>query len=220
QAVLARTYALKAIKENKKLTDTTSTQVYIDNNEMKSKWGSDYNKYYSKIKQAVESTKSVYVTYNNELIDAVYHAISNGMTEDAINVWGHSIPYLKSVDSSYDKAVSGYSRSIIKTDSEILKIFGIDSLDNIEILSRNSSGRVSSVRVGDSTYTGVDIRTLLGLRSSDFDMEIVGENIKITTRGYGHGVGMSQYGANSMAKNGSTYEQIIKHYYSGVKINK
>lgn len=220
QVVLARTYALKAIKNNKKLTDTVSTQTYIDNNEMKTKWGNVYDKYYNKIKDAVTKTKGIYVTYNGELIDAVYHSTSNGKTEDAINVWGYSIPYLKSVESEYDKNVSSYFRTITKTENDILKSFGIDELTNLEIISRNSSGRVEKIKVSDNIYSGFDFRNLLSLRSADFDIEKDNDNYIITTRGYGHGVGMSQYGSNEMAKDGYTYEQIIKHYYTGVKINK
>ena len=220
QAILARTYALKSIKNNKKLTDTVSTQVYIDTNQMKSKWGSDYSKYYNKIKCAVDSTKGYYITYKGNLIDAVYHAISNGYTEDSIAVWGHSISYLKSVDSKWDKNVSGYKKTITISSSKVLSVFGINDLSNIEIISRNSSGRVNNVKVGSDTYSGVDIRTLLGLRSTDFDIDILNGNLVITTRGYGHGVGLSQYGANGMAKEGYSYDKILKHYYSGITINK
>ena len=187
---------------------------------MKSKWGSEYEKYYNKIKDAVNATKGMYVTYNNQLIDAVYHSTSNGKTEDAIYVWGYSVPYLKSVDSSWDKEASSYLRTVTKDSVDILKIFGIDTLAELKITKRNSSGRVVEVMVGDEVYSGVDIRTMLSLRSTDFDIEIEGDTVKITTRGYGHGVGMSQYGANIMANKGSTYKDIIHHYYTNVEIKK
>ncbi len=220
QSILARTYAIKSKKNNKKLTDTVSTQAYIDKSQMKSKWGSEYEKYYNKIKDAVNATKGMYVTYNNQLIDAVYHSTSNGKTEDAIYVWGYSVPYLKSVDSSWDKEASSYLRTVTKDSVDILKIFGIDTLDELKITKRNSSGRVVEVMVGDEVYSGVDIRTMLSLRSTDFDIEIEGYTVKITTRGYGHGVGMSQYGANIMANKGSTYKDIIHHYYTNIEIKK
>lgn len=220
QAVLARTYALKSKQTGRKLTDTVSTQAYIDSSQMKNKWGNDYLKYYNKIKKAVETTKGMYITYNGLIIDAVYHSTSNGYTEDAVQVWGYSLPYLKSVESPWDKNTSSYKKVKEFKIEDILRIFGIAHLDEIEIISRNSSGRVISLKIGDNTYTGVDFRNLLSLRSTDFDIEKTENSLKITTRGYGHGVGMSQYGANEMAKKGSVYSTIIKYYYSGVKINK
>lgn len=220
QAILARTYTLKSKSTNKKLTDTVSTQAYIDISQMKSKWGSNYSKYYNKIKDAVTKTSGMYITYNGEIIDAVYHSTSNGYTEDSIEVWGYSIPYLKSVSSSLDRFVKGYEKTITKSSSYILKLFGIENLDEISIIKRNSSGRVSEVKIGNNIYSGVNIREMLSLRSTDFDFKIEDDNLIITTKGYGHGVGMSQYGANEMAKIGKTYEEIIKHYYQGVKIIK
>lgn len=222
QAVVARTYALKKVSNGEKLTDTVSTQAYIDIAQMKTKWGSDFSKYYNKIVSAVSETKGQTITYQGKYINAVYHSTSNGYTEDAINVWGESYPYLKSVESSWDKAVSSYERTITKDFQNLLDITGLQADDSLEIkiLSRNASGRVESVRVGDNVYTGIEFRNLLGLRSADFDIEIVDDNIEITTRGYGHGVGMSQYGANEMAKAGYNYNQIIKHYYMGVQIQK
>ena len=221
QAVIARTYTLGRISEGKILTDTVSTQAYIDESQMKTKWGSEYSKYYNKIASAVNATKGEYITYNGKYIDAVYHSTSNGKTEDAINVWGNSVPYLKSVDSSWDKSASSYLKIDNKDFSTLMKILGftIDDTTEISILSRNSSGRVTEVKIGDNTYTGVELRNLLGLRSTDFDISIEDGKFVIITRGYGHGVGMSQYGANGMANSGYNYKQIITHYYTGVKIN-
>lgn len=222
QAVIARTYALKKISKGEILTDTVSTQSYIDTNQMKSKWGNEYNKYYNKIVQAVSSTKGEYITYNGEYIEAVYHSTSNGYTEDAKNVWGKSYPYLKSVESSWDKSVSSYLKIETKEFETLLKILGltIDNDTEISIISRNDSGRVSEVKIGNKSYTGVELRNILGLRSADFDIEINDGIVTIITRGYGHGVGMSQYGANEMAKLGYNYKDIISYYYNGVTINK
>ena len=218
QAIVARTYALKTIKQNKKLTDSVSTQSYIDTLSMKSKWGSDYSKYYMKIKNAVMNTKNMYIMRNGELIDAVYHSISNGYTENSQEVWGYSVPYLKAVESPWDKNSSGYLKKVIKSENEVFEIFNINNLNDIEILKRNSTGHVSIVKVGEDIYSGIDIRQLLSLRSTDFDFEIKENKLEIITRGYGHGVGMSQYGANGMANNGYKYDEIIKHYYQGVNI--
>lgn len=216
QAILARTYASKKIERNEKLTDTVSTQRYKDNSELETMWGGDYNKYYTKIKQAVEDTDGITLKYNGTYIEAVYHSTSNGKTEDAINVWGNSVPYLKSVDSSWDKNTTTYLRTENKELNNILDILGITSNDiSFEIISRNISGRVEIIKIGNTTMSGVEFRTLLGLRSTDFDINLVDNQVVITTRGYGHGVGMSQYGANEMAKSGYSYSQILSHYYSG-----
>ena len=220
QAILARTYALKKISKGEKLTDTVSTQAYIDKNEMQKKWGNDYNKYYNKIVSAVNSTKGQVVKYNGNYIEALYHSTSNGKTESAKEVWGQDIPYLKSVDSSWDKKTSAYLKMENKEFNTLMKILGIDidKNTNIEVISKDESGRVSKVKVEDKIYTGVEFRTLLGLRSADFDITITDTGLEIITRGYGHGVGMSQYGANEMAKLGYNYKDIINHYYQNVKI--
>lgn len=220
QAVLARTYALKKISKGEKLTDTVSTQAYIDKNEMQNKWGNEYSKYYNKIVSAVNSTKGQVVKYNGNYIEALYHSTSNGKTENAKEVWGQDIPYLKSVDSSWDKKTTSYLKIENKEFNTLMKVLGInfDKNTNIEILSRDESGRVSEVKVADKTYTGVEFRTLLNLRSADFDISVTDNGVEIITRGYGHGVGMSQYGANEMAKLGYNYKDIINHYYTNVKI--
>lgn len=218
QAVVARTYALRAINNGKKLTDSTSTQVYKDNNQLKSLWGADYEKYYSKIYEAVTSTNNLAIYYNGNYIDAVYHSTSNGYTENAENVWGNSVPYLQTVSSSWDENASSYLKTITKEEADIINLLGIENFDEIQIIERNISGRVEKVKVGDKIYSGVEFRNLLGLRSTDF--EIIKDNgtITITTKGYGHGVGMSQYGAKGMADAGYDYKSILNHYYTNVEI--
>ncbi len=220
QAIVARTYTLKRLSRGLTLGDTVATQEYKDINQMKNTWQGDFQKYYDKIKSAVDATKGKYITYGGTYIDAVYHSTSNGYTEDSIYVWGNNIPYLKSVDSSWDKSASSYLRTETKDYNTILNVLGISiNADTpIEILSRNASGRITSIKIGDSTYTGVDLRNMLGLRSADFDIVVQNGNLVFTTRGYGHGVGMSQYGANGMANSGYNYAQIITHYYQGVQI--
>ena len=170
---------------------------------------------------AVRSTENIVVTYQGSLIDAVYHSTSNGKTEDAVHVWGNSVPYLKSVESSWDRNASSYLRTEEKELSALLMLLGIDLSDenSIEIISRNNSGRVSNVRIGNKNYSGVELRNLLGLRSADFDLEVQNNKVIITTRGYGHGVGMSQYGAKGMAENGYNYQQILRHYYQGITLS-
>lgn len=221
QSVIARTYALNLINNGRTLTSDNSTQNYIDINSMKSKWGNDFDKYYNKIKDAVNETKGITIKYNQELIDCVYHSTNNGYTEDSINVWGNDLPYLKSVESPWDKNASSYLRTIsISLEDFNLKLKTNISSDNqISILSRNSYNRVDSIMIGDKMFSGKDFRTILGLRSTDFNISITDNLVNITTRGYGHGVGMSQYGANGMALDGYNYKQILSYYYRGVTIN-
>lgn len=218
QAVVARTYTMKSLQIGRKLTDSTSTQVYKDNNQLKNLWGKDYDRYYQRIYDAVTSTDNICVYYNGNYIDAVYHSTSNGYTEDAVNVWGNSIPYLQTVASTWDQNVSSYLKTITKEESDIISILGLENLDEIQILERNNSGRVEKVQVGNKIFSGVELRNMLGLRSTDF--EIIKDNniITITTKGYGHGVGMSQYGAKGMAEQGYTYREILNHYYTNVNI--
>jgi len=220
QAIVARTYALKRLEENKTLTDTVSTQVYKDNSQLKDMWGKDYNKYYTKIKKAVTETKDLIITYDNKLIDAVFHSTSNGYTVDAKDVWGNDIPYLKSVISKWDLEASSYLRKITKEIFEIEQKLGIIISDNedIKITSIDNNNRVIEVNIAGNLYTGIELRNKLSLRSTDFEIEINGNEITFTTKGYGHGVGMSQYGANGMANNGYNYKQIINHYYKNVQI--
>ena len=220
QSVVARTYALKSIKNNKQLTSDNSTQNFKDNNELKKMWGSSYNTYYNKIKSAVLETKGLYLSYNNDYVDAVYHSTSNGNTEDAVYVWGNSVPYLKSVSSEYDNTNKNYSSSITLTYNEISNKLknSIDSNTKFNIISKTSGNRVKEIEINGTTYSGVEFRKLLNLRSADFSIENNGVNVVISTNGYGHGVGMSQYGANGMANNGSSYTDILLHYYTGVSI--
>ena len=221
QSVIARTYALNKLSKGITLTDNNSTQNYIDIGQMRNKWGIDFDKYYNKIKDAVLSTEGTTIKYNNEYIDAVYFSTSNGYTEDSINVWENSIPYLKSVESSWDRDASSFSRTqTIDLNNFNLKLgTNISSGNEISIIERNISSRVSKISVGDKIFSGVQFRNILGLRSADFDIEFNDNILTITTRGYGHGVGMSQYGANGMAKNGYDYKQILAYYYKNVSIN-
>lgn len=220
QAVIARTYALKANSRGTVLSDNESSQSYKSNEELKSLWGGSYNTYYNKVKGAVDSTKGMYLTYNGNYIEAVYHSTSNGRTEDSSNVWGNSFPYLVSVDSPYDNGNPSYLKSVSFSYSDISKMLGviITSDTNFIVNGKTSGNRVTSISVGEVTLTGIDFRNKLGLRSADFDVVKNDEGVVITTRGYGHGVGMSQYGANGMAKAGSSYRDILFHYYPGVSL--
>jgi stage II sporulation protein D len=220
QAVIARTYALKASSIGRVLSDNESTQSYKDNWQLSSMWGSNYDSYFNKIKNAVNSTSGVYLTYNGNYIDAVYHSTSNGRTEDSSNVWGNYYPYLVSVDSTYDNSNPSFSISKSFSFSELSIRLGlsVDEDSEFNILGYTSGGRVSQIGIDDVVISGVDFRSKLGLRSADFDITKSADGVIITTRGYGHGVGMSQYGANGMAKAGYGYRDILLHYYKGVNI--
>ena len=222
QAIIARTYTLKSIERGKKLTDTVSTQVYIDDGEMHNKWGKDYDKYYNKIKEAVNSTNGLCIKYQDSYIDAVYFANSNGYTEDAYYVWGNDIPYLKSVESSWDVYSNKYEYSTFISFDDISNKLGIIANKDIQIYNilRNNSNRITSITFNDKTFTGVNIRSILGLRSADFEINIKDDGLEFITYGYGHGVGVSQYGAQGMANNGYSYEDIINYYYQNVNIKK
>lgn len=222
QSVLARTYALKAKQTGKKLTDTVSTQNYIDIDQMKNKWGNSFNIYYNKIKNAVQNTNGEYLSYNGNYIEALYHSTNNGKTESSFDVFGNYYPYLISVSSEYDKNASSYLRTISMPLDTISNKLGL-SLNNdsvISILSYTDGGNIKEININGNNFSGKKVRELLGLRSADFDISISDNNANITTRGYGHGVGMSQYGANGMANAGYSYKDILSHYYPGATLTK
>ncbi len=222
QSVLARTYALKAKQTGKKLTDTVSTQSYIDIDQMKNKWGNSFNTYYNKIKNAVENTNGEYLSYNGNYIEALYHSTNNGKTESSLDVFGNYYPYLISVSSEYDKNASSYLRTINMPLDTISNKLGLN-LNNdsvISILSYTDGGNIKEININGNNFSGKKVRELLGLRSTDFDISISDNNANITTRGYGHGVGMSQYGANGMANAGYSYKDILSHYYPGTTLTK
>lgn len=222
QAIIARTYALKANSKERTLRDNESNQSYKTNSELKSMWGGNYQTYFNKVKKAVNETEGVVLTYNGNYIEAVYHSTSNGVTESSVNVWGNYYPYLVSVSSKYDNLNVSFlvSKEISYQELSNKLGFDINKETIVELNGKTSGNRVESVKIEDHVYKGIDFRNILGLRSADFDIEFTDNGIIFTTRGYGHGVGLSQYGANGMAKNGYNYEAILKHYYPGVSLTK
>ena len=186
---------------------------------MKNKWQSEYDYYYEKIKNAVLETQGLVMKYNDEIISAYYFAMSNGSTEDVSLVFGESKDYLQSVDSSWDENVKNFTVEINITKEEFCNGLEI-TCDQITIsnIERSNTNRVNSITINDKTFKGTEVRTKLGLRSTDFTITINEDDITITTKGYGHGVGMSQYGANGMAKEGYTYNEILNHYYQNTEI--
>ena len=220
QAVASRTYAMY----NKTISDrameaTTDDQVYLTEEEMKEKWGNDYNTYYNKIKKAVNDTIDVVMKQNGEYFKSFYFAMSNGYTEDSALVFGES--NLESVSSPWDnETLNKFIVDTTFTTEELKQLLSISNIDNIEIITRDKTNRVSKLKVNNKEYTGIEFRKLLTLRSTDFTIKKDNENYIITTRGYGHGVGMSQYGANGMSKENYTYEEILKYYYKNIEITK
>lgn len=215
QAIVARTYAMKKADAGVTLVNSTSHQVYNSVNQMKAKWGSSFNTYYTKIKNAVNSTKGQVLKYNGKYIEALYYAVSNGKSELPKYVWSSSYPYLQAVSSNWDKDISAGKYSVNMTYDKLSQKLGItvDVNTEITVVSKTEGDRVENITIGGKTFTGVKIRSLLGLRSADFDIIKKESGVTINTRGFGHGVGMSQYGANGAAKAGYTYKQILNHYY-------
>lgn len=218
-SVAARTFALYKISKGNSIKTTISDQCYIDNDKMKSKWKNSYDKYYTKISTAVNDTKNEYMTYNDKVIIAFYFSISNGKTENVENVFSQKLDYLVSVDSSWDKKSNNNEKDIKIKVSDFLKKLGLkdEEISNIKI-DRSSTNRVNNIKINNNNYKGTKFRSLLNLRSTDFSITYDKDFVYIHTVGYGHGVGMSQYGANYMANDGYSYDEILKHYYTGIEI--
>ena len=221
QAVTSRTYAMYKInntKENYDIETTVDDQVYITTDEMKEKWGNDYELYYNKIKDAVYSTQNLVMKKDNKIFKSYYFAMSNGTTADSSTVFGESTT--TSVESPWDnESLNKFLVTTEFTSNEIKTKLNLkDDITNIEILSRDNTNRVEKIKVNNKTYTGIKFRQLLSLRSTDFTISKIDNTYSITTKGYGHGVGMSQYGANGMAKENYTYDEILKYYYQDIEI--
>ena len=223
QAVAARTFAYNKISNNILNYDelvNDKGQAYISVDEMKDKWKDSFANNYDKISKAVLDTKGEIITYNDKPIMSYYFSVSNGKTEESSNVFSNQ-PYLLSVDSSWDINSKEYEKNMYMSKEEILKKLGINDNDlRISNIEHNSSNRIKSININGILYSGIDIRKKLGLRSTDFSFDLEENQVKIKTNGYGHGVGMSQYGANYLANQGKNYKEIIKYYYNGVNIKK
>ena len=209
QAIAARTYAIYKMNSGQsELQATVAHQVFHDEQQRAEKWKDESEQYEKKLQQAVKETAGQIVTYNGEAISAMFHAASNGKTESARNYSGNDIAYLQSV-SSPEKEIESVSVT--------LQQLGVKNLNELEIV-RNDSGRVDYVQLADKRLTGREFRELLSLRSTDFTLTQKQGQIVVTTSGYGHGVGMSQRGAQEYALKGKKAEEILLHYYSGTKI--
>lgn len=235
QAVAVRNFTINRIRNKcgngngADICDTVHCQVYIDKNKKIKEWGNNGQKNWSKLEEAVNSTKGQYMYYNGELVlNAQYFSASWGKTEDSKVVFGDSQPYLSSVKSLGDSLAPKYSTTSnidnktfvnkIKNKYNISKLAEGNLSSNVKIASRNESGSVKSVSVCGKSISGVEFRKLFDLNSTNFTMTFSKNSVVVKCLGYGHGVGMSQWGANYMANDGKTYIEILKYYYSGVII--
>ncbi|WP_449538041.1 stage II sporulation protein D [Ferdinandcohnia sp. Marseille-Q9671] len=228
QALAARTYVVRHMLSDQKIgvpkgadvSDTINHQVYKDMEELKSEWKGDYSWKIKKITDAVNATQGQILTYDGAPIDAQFFSTSNGYTENSQDYYKNAYPYLKSVPSPWDVNTEKYLTRIEMTVADFEQKLGVKVGNDIgKVTARTDSNRVATVEVGGKTFTGREVREALGLRSSDFTWERKGDHIVIQTKGYGHGVGMSQYGADGMAKEGKNYKEIVTHYYQGVEVS-
>lgn len=236
QAVVARTYTIYKIQNNQSkhegadiCDDSTCCQAWITKEDRLNRWEEALRESnWNKIVEAVDSTKGKIITYEGQPINAFFHSNSGGKTETTINVWGgDNYPYLQAVATAGEEDYTQYQSEVtLSKQTFIDKIrekhadFEIDfsKEDCIQILEYTDGDRVKNIKIGNIEISGVEVRTILGLKSANFTIEMKQDTIKFSVKGYGHGVGMSQTGADSMAKQGSNYEEIIKHFYTGVEI--
>lgn len=236
QAVVARTYTIYQMlynsgkHENADICDSYACcQAWITKEDRFARWeAQEAENNWNKIVEAVDSTKGKVIAYEGKPINAFFHSNSGGVTESSLNIWGGiDYPYLKSVETSGEDGYTQYSSQVVLTHQELLNkikekysdcVIDFSQKDCVQILEYTSSGRVKTVKFGNKEISGTEARSLLGLKSTNFTYELTEKNITFYVKGYGHGVGMSQTGADSLAKIGSNYEEIIKHFYTNVEI--
>lgn len=233
QAVAARTYTMykcnrggcSAHKGADICTDSGHCQAYVTDAEMSKNWGDNKTANLDKITEAVNSTAGQEIYYDDQEIQVFYHASSGGRTEDSENVYPQALPYLRSVESDGEEDSRNYygeiTVSVSDFKSKMQKYSSGLKFDGVPLIGavvRYDSGRVESIEIGSQTFTGREIREVFGLNSANFTIKQSASNITFDTVGFGHGVGMSQTGANAMAKKGASYTEILTHYFSGVTI--
>lgn len=226
QAVVARTYALRRYTVGKKhsggavCTNPSCCQAYCSEIDYLAKGGSVADM--DKIASLVDSTDKQVLTYQGELIEATYFSCSGGRTEDALAVWGTDVPYLQAVDSPGEEKATGYADTIRFSTGEFAAMLGINPSGSaaswLGQVSYTDGGGVDTMRIAGNLYKGTVLRQKLGLPSTVFSIMAVGDTVLVSTKGFGHRVGMSQYGAEAMAVGGSNYEKILSHYYPGTTL--
>ena len=235
QAVTARTYTLYQMgigtnpnhPEADMCTDIACCQAYLDPDQAAANWGDGASAYAAKITDAVSSTDGQAIFYEGALIDAVFFSSAAGRTLDAVEVWGGSVPYLTGVESPEGEEVPNYHTTVAVSLEDFRETFlaqypqadlSGDPSGWFQSLRPTSSGGVNTVEVGGVVVKGSELRSLFGLRSAHFTVTAGAEGVTFSVTGYGHGVGMSQYGANAMARAGASWQEILEHYYTGVTI--
>ena len=226
QAIAARTYTLRCVLHSEKheqgsvCTDYRCCQAYCEPSEYLKFGGTKEG--LGRIKEAVDATAGKVLCYGNELICATYFSSSGGITEDAKYVWGERYPYLKSVSSPGEEYYRYYNDKIVFTATDLQKKLSVNLSGKPEqwfgMVMHTPGQGIALMRIGGKLYTGIELRQLLALRSTIIEVTVEKENIVFSTRGYGHRVGMSQHGANVMAKQGKTCEAILLHYYTDVTL--
>lgn len=236
QAVLARTFVINKmiagcsnIKEGN-ICDTTHCQAYLNIDKRKEAWGENGDEYLKKIKKAVKETEGEVLSYNKELVRyPQYFSTSSGNTEDAVSVFSEDVPYLKSVESPGEEISPKYESEVnipINDFKNTIKKavpnsnLGDNIKEDIQILNRNTGGTVDDIKIGEAIIKGKDFRKILSLNSANFTLEFSENVVNIKCLGYGHGVGMSQWGANVMGKDGKKYDEILEHYFKESKVEK
>ena len=226
QAVAARSYALVQMNKNKDndydVVNTVTNQVYLTDEMLKEKWKDEYVSKINKVKSAVIETKGEYLDYNGEVVEALFFSTSTGKTENSEDVFSSKVPYLRSVASVWDEQSPVYEDSVSYDLDDFYKRLGLEYNDiiTVEVIEKTSTERVKKIKINSVEFSGRDFASRLGLRSNCFVIVQNNNKVVINTKGYGHGVGMSQYGANGMAKEGYKYDEILKYYYQGTEIKK
>ena len=225
QALAARTYAINKIETNKNkeydVIDTTDDQVYKDDKELKEIWKENYEKNKNKITQAINETSTEYITYNGKTIKAFFFSTSSGKTENCKDVFGENLPYLVSVSSEWDETSPSYIGTKTLTKEEFYKKLDIPYNEEMNIeIERNSTNSIKTITINNKKILGTEFRKKLNLKSTNLEIKEEDNNIIITSKGFGHGVGMSQYGAEQMALQGYKYDEILKYYYQGTEFKK
>ncbi len=236
QAVAARTYLYSHIAAKNSgtvydshqgaviCTNSAHCQAYISESKCKSNWGGSADANWAKISTAADETTGQIMTYNGEVISAVFHSTSSGETESAADVWGSDVPYLQSVESVGDELSPKFYSSLTVREDEF-KATADEKLDGTDWskglfgnIVRSDAGGIITLDVGGVNIRGSELRSMFSLRSANVELSENDGNVTMQVKGFGHGVGMSQYGANYLASQGKTYEEILKTYYTDIEI--
>jgi stage II sporulation protein D len=237
QAMAARTYIIRKRFEQDFsnvpvsgawVTDTIAHQAYASEADLRARWGKLYERNSDKLNQAITQTEGVILTYEQKPIQANFFSTSNGFTENSEDYWNAYIPYLRSVPSPWDIQLSPrYKETITFSATELQSKLGISSAvpvsgkgSVLQVVELSQGHRIKKMRIAGKQYSGREVREKLGLNSSQFQWNWKGDRLEMTTFGYGHGVGMSQWGAQGMALEGYNAEQIVQYFYTGIELDK